>query len=96
VFFPAPHCHFILCWGTPSRDLEVAGFFSSGGKVSNLSGSPAVDTGYDSACYSAAGTPYYGAVAIDQRDVARPVGAHCDIGAFEGIQYQVVLLLVNK
>jgi hypothetical protein len=37
-----------------------------------LSGSPAIDAGNDSACPAA-----------DQRGVARPQGAHCDIGAFE-------------
>ena len=37
-----------------------------------LPGSPAIDAGDDSAC-----------PATDQRGVARPQGAHCDIGAFE-------------
>jgi len=36
-------------------------------------GSPAVDNGNDSTCES-----------TDQRGISRPVGAHCDIGAFEG------------
>ena len=37
-----------------------------------LPGSPAIDSGDDAAC-----------PATDQRGVARPQGAHCDIGAFE-------------
>ena len=37
-----------------------------------LPGSPAIDAGDDSAC-----------PATDQRGVARPIGAHCDIGAVE-------------
>ncbi|MBE3067867.1 MAG: hypothetical protein IMZ73_10660, partial [Chloroflexi bacterium] len=37
-----------------------------------LAGSSAIDTGNDATC---AGT--------DQRGIARPQGAHCDIGAFE-------------
>ena len=37
-----------------------------------LPGSPAIEAGDDSAC-----------PATDQRGVARPIGAHCDIGAFE-------------
>jgi hypothetical protein len=37
-----------------------------------LAGSPAVDAGNDATC-----------TATDQRGVARPQGAHCDIGAFE-------------
>jgi hypothetical protein len=40
-----------------------------------LAGSPAIDTGNDTTC-----------PATDQRDVARPQGLHCDIGAFEYIQ----------
>ena len=37
-----------------------------------LSGSPAIDAGDDGSCPS-----------TDQRGVARPLGAHCDIGAYE-------------
>ena len=39
-----------------------------------LPGSPAIDAGDDSLC---PGT--------DQRGVPRPIGAHCDIGAFESV-----------
>ena len=37
-----------------------------------LPGSPAIDAAADAAC-----------PATDQRGVARPQGAHCDVGAFE-------------
>ncbi|HUI90382.1 MAG TPA: choice-of-anchor Q domain-containing protein, partial [Anaerolineales bacterium] len=39
-----------------------------------LSGSPAIDAGNNATCES-----------TDQRGVARPVGAACDIGAYEGV-----------
>ncbi|MEP6896755.1 MAG: choice-of-anchor Q domain-containing protein, partial [Chloroflexota bacterium] len=37
-----------------------------------LPGSPAIDAGDDAACS-----------AVDQRGIARPQGAHCDIGSYE-------------
>lgn len=40
-----------------------------------LPGSPAIDAGDDAAC---AAPPVSG---VDQRGIARPQGAHCDIGA---------------
>ncbi len=43
-----------------------------------LPGSPALDAGNDAVC---AAPPVNN---LDQRGVTRPVGAHCDIGAFEG------------
>jgi hypothetical protein len=49
--------------------------------IALLPGSPAIDAGSDAACAAA---PVGGK---DQRGIARPLGAHCDIGAFE---YQVV------
>ena len=48
-------------------------------------GSSAVDAGNDATCAS-----------VDQRGVARPKGAHCDIGAYEWIYYQVYLPLVMR
>jgi hypothetical protein len=39
-----------------------------------LPGSPAIDAGDDAACPP-----------IDARGIARPVGAHCDSGAYEAI-----------
>ncbi|MGI8690336.1 MAG: choice-of-anchor Q domain-containing protein [Thermomicrobiales bacterium] len=48
--------------------------------VALLPGSPAIDAGDDSVC---ATTGHSGVNNKDQRGVNRPVGAHCDIGAFE-------------
>ncbi|HLB38251.1 MAG TPA: choice-of-anchor Q domain-containing protein [Gemmatimonadales bacterium] len=52
--------------------------------VAPLSGSPAIDAGGDAVCAAA---PVNG---VDQRGYARPVGAHCDIGAFEGVAVHTV------
>ena len=43
------------------------------------SGSPAIDAGNSAGCLDQNGM----VIAADQRGVARPVGVHCDIGAFE-------------
>jgi predicted outer membrane repeat protein len=55
-----------------------------------LAGSPAIDAGDDTTCGTA---PVNG---IDQRGVARPQGAHCDIGAYEKNVYRIFLPLVNR
>jgi hypothetical protein len=60
--------------------LDPAGLGDNGGltqTIALLPDSPAIDAGDDAAC---AGAPVDG---VDQRGVARPMGAHCDIGAFE-------------
>ncbi len=46
-----------------------------------LIGSPGIDAGHDASCES-----------TDQRGVDRPVGAHCDIGAFE-VEYPNLVFL---
>jgi hypothetical protein len=49
-------------------------------------GSAAIDTGSDTAC-----------PLTDQRGVSRSgVGAHCDIGAFEGTEYPLYLPIILK
>jgi predicted outer membrane repeat protein len=48
-----------------------------------LAGSPAIDTGDDAVCLA---DPVNG---FDQRGVTRPQGPHCDIGAFELVQYSI-------
>ena len=50
-----------------------------------LAGSSAIDTGNDAVC-----------PATDQRGVTRPQGRHCDIGAFELVQFRIFLLLVIR
>jgi hypothetical protein len=49
-----------------------------------LAGSSAIDTGNDAVC-----------PATDQRGVARPQGAHCDIGAYEWIPVDTTAPMVN-
>ncbi len=69
-----------------NTDAQLAGLADNGGPTATLalnSGSPAIDRGDDSAC-----PPF------DQRGVVRPVGTHCDIGAYEfGFQVQGQLTL---
>ncbi len=48
--------------------------------VALLPGSPAIDAGDDTVCATTGPT---GVNNKDQRGITRPVGAHCDIGAFE-------------
>ena len=49
--------------------------------VALLPGSPAIDAGDDSVCNQMTGAAPVNTQ--DQRGITRPVGAHCDIGAFE-------------
>lgn len=48
-------------------------------------GSPAIDAGDDATCE-----------AVDQRGVGRPLGAHCDIGAYEAEVTYVYIPLIVK
>src|SRR5262249_26330441 len=60
--------------------LDPAGLVDHGGltpTIALLDDSPARDAGDDAVCTA---SPVDG---IDQRGIARPIGAHCDIGAFE-------------
>jgi hypothetical protein len=50
-----------------------------------LVGSSAVDMGDDAVCPP-----------TDQRGVTRPQGAHCDIGSFEGVLFQIYLPLILR
>jgi hypothetical protein len=57
-------------------NLKLGGLADNGGPtktVALLEGSPAIDAGADSGCPP-----------TDQRGFPRPLGAHCDIGAYEG------------
>ena len=66
-------------------DPKLAGLSDAGGPtqtVGLLAGSPALDGGDDGVCSTAQPD---GAGGIDQRGQARPIGSHCDIGAFEGV-----------
>lgn len=79
--------------GNPSFD--IAGLSNNGGSVPTLglqTGSAAIDNGVDSACAAPFSVPSYGAGGIDARGVARPIGAHCDSGAFEARLYLFPLI----
>ncbi len=68
-------CNFTTAGSLNNADPRLASLADNGGPTPTLAllpGSPAIDAGDSAAC-----TPY------DQRGVARPVGAACDIGAFE-------------
>jgi CSLREA domain-containing protein len=61
----------------PSTSPKLGPLQDNGGPTPTmalLAGSPAIEAGDDSSC-----------PAVDQRGVARPQGAHCDIGAFEHV-----------
>jgi hypothetical protein len=69
-----------------TNNLFISSLANNGGPtltIALLSGSPAIDAGSDTNC-----PPF------DQRGVARPIGAHCDIGAFEfGLLVQGIITL---
>ncbi len=57
-----------------------------------LTGSPAIDAGRPTGCTDAAGAP----ILTDQRGWRRPIGARCDIGAFEYSPYQLNLPIIQR
>lgn len=68
------------CGTTRGGDPKLGAPANNGGPTQTMAlmgGSPAVDAGNDAAC---AASPVNN---LDQRGIARPVGGHCDIGAFE-------------
>jgi predicted outer membrane repeat protein len=75
--------------GTGNLDIDpkLGPLGNYGGSTQTLplvSGSSAIDAGNDSACPAA-----------DQRGVARPQGAHCDIGAFESVPGEYILSITS-
>lgn len=72
-------CEFRTANGSMSNtnpDLDQAGLANNGGPTQTIAlvaSSPAINAADDSKCPT-----------TDQRGFARPLGAHCDIGAFEG------------
>ena len=74
-------CGFSAAGSLNSADPKLGALASNGGPTQTLalgSGSAAIDAGNDTVCSNAASVKN-----LDQRGVARPQGAHCDIGAFE-------------
>ena len=71
--------------------MDPAGLSDNGGPtltVGLAAGSPARDAGDDTRCSA---SPVNG---TDQRGTARPLGAHCDIGAFEATPIDVAQAIV--
>jgi hypothetical protein len=63
-------------------DIALGALGSYGGLTAThslLPGSPAINAGHPSGCVDPVGTP----LTTDQRGVKRPIGAACDLGAFE-------------
>ncbi len=76
------------CTNILTTDPQLGLLGNNGGFTQTMAlsaGSSAIDTGNDATCAS-----------TDQRGVARPQGAHCDMGAYEWIDYpyQIYLPLV--
>lgn len=68
------------CGVSLSGDPKLGALTNNGGPTRTMAlmgNSPAVDAGNDAAC---AASPVSN---LDQRGVTRPIGSHCDIGAFE-------------
>jgi CSLREA domain-containing protein len=68
------------CSAALSGDPSLDALADNGGPTQTfalVTGSPAIDAGDDTTCNNA---PVSG---LDQRGVARPIGAHCDLGALE-------------
>ncbi len=64
------------------QDPKLGPLHLNGGSTATqalLPGSPAIDAGRPTGCSDAAGAP----LTTDQRGWRRPIGTHCDIGAFE-------------
>jgi hypothetical protein len=59
----------------------LANYGGSTETMALMAGSPAVDAGDDATC-----------MATDQRGIVRPVGAHCDLGAYEDVPRNFVHL----
>jgi len=55
-----------------------------------LAGSPAINAGDDATCAAA---PVSG---LDQRGIIRPQGVHCDIGAYEKVQFTIFLPMIYR
>jgi predicted outer membrane repeat protein len=69
------------CLAALSGDPKLAALADNGGPTKTMAligGSPAINAGKDSACAAAPVSN------LDQRGITRPVGTHCDIGAYEG------------
>jgi LPXTG-site transpeptidase (sortase) family protein len=77
---PSNTCGF----STTSADPQLGPLQNNGGPTQTMAlqiGSPAIDAGNDTVCNDSANP--WSVNGVDQRGLTRPIGAHCDIGAFE-------------
>lgn len=84
-------CGFGGATGT-NTNPQLGPLANNGGATMTLAllrGSPAIDAGSDATCAAA---PVSG---VDQRGVHRPIGSHCDIGAFEAFANTFLPLIVR-
>jgi hypothetical protein len=86
------NCNFTQTSDLPNTDPQLGSLADNGGPTQTLAlldasvlhpRSPAIDAGADTGCPP-----------TDQRGVARPQGAHCDIGAFELMIARIYLPLI--
>ena len=78
-------------WGGSNGPPQLAPLGNYGGPtqtIALLDHSPAIDRADDAVC-AATGDGAVGG--LDQRGVARPQGAHCDIGAFESRGFSLII-----
>ncbi len=76
------------CSAALSGDPLLNALADNGGRTATMAlrpGSPAIDAGNDATCAAAPVND------LDQRGVARPQGAHCDIGAYEVNQFTLTV-----
>ena len=77
------------------QDPKLGPLQNNGGRTATqalLPGSPAIDTGRPAGCTDATGAP----LVSDQRGFRRPLGARCDIGAFEYSPYALALPIIRR
>lgn len=80
------------CLATLTGDPLLGPLVNNGGATQTMAllpGSPAINAGNDATC---AASPVSGK---DQRSVMRPIGAHCDIGAYEAPLWLFLPLIVR-
>jgi hypothetical protein len=81
------------CSASLSGDPMLGELADNGGPTHTmalLAGSPAINAGDDATCAAA---PVSG---LDQRGIIRPQGVHCDIGAYEKVQFTIFLPMIYR
>jgi hypothetical protein len=90
-FNPTNTCGYSAANHDVLADPHLSALGTYGGQTQTfalLPGSPAIDAGDDATCNTTIGTAPVNK--LDQRDISRPQGVHCDIGAFESQGFSLV------